>query len=237
MTQDEIPSPEDFLPTPRPQPSGFSVFPKSGSAWVANILFAMCVFASLWHWKSPLRTMESYFVASREAVFDKGEYWRLLSALGGHGDMMHFLHNAPIMWFFAWILNAYFGWWIAFIISLLIGVVSNATTLWWYEPQVRLLGASGMIYGMVSLWLTLYVFFDRKGEWTKRVVRSLGFSLMVFFPQTYEGNVSYLAHASGFFWGIFFGFLCIPIVKKSAPVFTDAYYQPGLAEALPSDNH
>lgn len=85
-----------------------------------------------------------------------------------------------------------------------------------------------MVYGMVALWLTLYIRFDQKGRWVKRVMRSLGFSLLVLFPQTYEPNVSYLAHASGFILGITIGLAFMPFAKSLAPVLNDPYYTSGM---------
>ena len=159
----------------------------------------------------------------------------MLTALGGHGDVMHLMHNAPILWFFAWILSGYFGWIIAALGSLIIGLISNALTVWFYDDHVQLLGASGMIYGMVAMWLTLYIRFDQKGWWVKRVMRSFGFSLLVLFPQTFEPNVSYMAHAMGFLTGIILGILFIPYAKARAPVFVDPYYSSLLSKGSAAD--
>lgn len=214
----------DFLPTVKEPPFGFEMFPKAGSAWVPNLLMSFIFISCVLHW-SGLVGESSYFVASRDAVFGDGEYWRLLTALGGHGDLMHLLHNAPIFWFFCWILQGYFGWIFSLCAVLVIGILSNAVTVWFYEDRMRLLGASGMVYGMVALWLVLYIRFDHKGWWVKRVMRSLGFSLLVLFPQTYEPNVSYLAHASGFAIGLILALAMIPVAQRVAPVLTDPYYR------------
>lgn len=221
----ELPDPEDFIPADRIAPSGFELMPVPGSAWLANIALASMVFACMINWSWSGKTMPP-MVASGAAVFQKQEYWRLFTALLGHGDVMHLLHNAPIFWFFAWILNAYFGLWVAGFLTLIVGLASNAVTLWSYEPNTQLLGASGMIYGMVAMWLVLYIRFDRKGWWVKRVVRSLGFSLLVLFPQTYEVNTSYMAHASGFLIGIVLAVLWMPFAMRFAPVRHDPYYRP-----------
>ena len=220
----ELPDLEDFIPAVRNPPSGFELMPVPGSAWLANISLASMVFACMINWSWSSKSMAP-MVASGEAVFQKQEYWRLFTALLGHGDVMHLLHNAPIFWFFAWILNAYFGLFVAGLLTLIVGLASNAVTLWSYEPKMQLLGASGMIYGMVAMWLVLYIRFDRKGWWVKRVVRSLGFSLLVLFPQSYEVNTSYMAHASGFLLGIVLAVLWIPFAMKYAPVQHDPYYR------------
>lgn len=220
----DVPPPEDFAPTPKIPPKGFELFPQQGSAWLANLMLALIVFSAVAHWNRPVGTA-SYFTVSGTSIFERHEYWRLFTALGGHGDVMHLLHNAPIFWFFSWLLTAYFGVWVAGPAVLLMGVLSNLFTIWLYDAHVQLLGASGMIYGMVSLWLVLYIRFDRNGWWVKRFMRSFGFALLVLFPQTYERGVSYLAHASGFGIGVIAGLAILPFVKRYAPVLQAPYYQ------------
>ena len=219
----EVYTQDDFIPTPKIPPQGFERFPKPGSAWLPNMGCIIMIIASLvnWTWTKGMPP----FVATGERVFQDGEWWRVVFALFGHGDVMHIAHNAPVFWFFAWVLHAYFGWVASIALTLAIGLLSNLWTLWIYDPEIQLLGASGMIYGMVALWLVLYIRFDTKGWWVKRVMRSLGFSLLVLFPQTYERNVSYLAHATGFGLGIAVGLLWLPWARRYAPVFTDPYYK------------
>lgn len=218
------PNIEDFAPTPRVPPTGFELMPAPGSAWIANIVLSLMVFACMINWSWHGNQMQP-MTASGEAVFKHGEYWRLVTALFGHGDVMHLLHNAPIYWFFAWVLNAYFGVFVAGVLTIIVGVISNAFTVWSYEPNMQLLGASGMIYGMVAMWLVLYIRFDRRGWWVKRVMRSFGFSLLVLFPQTFEANVSYLAHASGFVAGLGVAVCWLPFAMKFAPVRNEPYYR------------
>jgi len=223
------PPPEDFLPVAPTKPYGFEIFPKSGSAWLPNLIVSLAALASMLTWQAFGQGDHlGLFVATHTSVFKDGEIWRLMTALLGHGDLLHLLHNGPILWFFAWILYGYFGLTVALWGSLAVGVLSNWTTLWFYEEHILLLGASGMVYGMVAMWLVLYIRFDRHGRWEKRVMRSLGFSLLILFPQTYQANVSYLAHASGFFWGVIAGLSFIPWVKKYAPIFRDPYYHNSL---------
>jgi membrane associated rhomboid family serine protease len=192
---------------------------------VANTFVFLATMASIAHWRTPPGHL-SHFVASKASVFTDGEYWRLLTALGGHGDFMHFAHNMPILWFFAWLLKGYFGFLIALVGALLVGIAANAVTVFTYKENVQLLGASGMVYGMVAMWLVLYIRFDHKGWWVKRAMRSLGFALLVLFPQTYEANVSYTAHGAGFLIGGLVGLSFMGYASKYAPVFTEHYYLP-----------
>jgi membrane associated rhomboid family serine protease len=86
-------------------------------------------------------------------------------------------------------------------------------TLYFYADSTRLLGASGMIYGMVALWLVLYIHRDTDHSLMMRLFRATGFALIMLFPETYNPSTSYLAHASGFVIGIITGLLVLPFTR------------------------
>lgn len=151
--------------------------------------------------------------ASREAVFTQHQYWRLLSAIFTHADTVHLLSNMPLFCFFGLFLNEYFGFIMFPALSLLVGVAANAVTLFFYPETLRIVGASGMVYGMVSLWLVLYVYHDTDHSVPVRVFRSTGFTLIMMFPETYNPETSYLVHAAGFFIGIICAAALLPLVK------------------------
>jgi rhomboid protease GluP len=210
------PTSDDFLPSPLREPTAFERMPAQGSVFPGAVFVVLMTGLSIARWRFP-EQFDSFDV-TRQSVFNGGQYWRAFSAIFVHGDMSHLLHNVPIYLFFAWILHGYFGYFASVVLPLLAGVISNLCTIYFYDDRVRLLGASGMIYGMVALWLVLYVYFDRRASWVKRVGRAFGFSLLVMFPQTYDPKVSYLAHFTGFIVGIVLGVAFIPQIKKSAPI-------------------
>jgi|GEM_PF-612610 len=217
------PAPEDFLPSPPKPMTPFQKWPEQGQGRPVAIIFLLMVCLSIaewgvrWPWDSG-SVYQADLWTSRDAVFTRGEYWRLLSALFVHADFMHLAHNAMTFLFFGWVLRGYFGRLAFPVLSFGIGIIANLITIWFHENDIHLLGASGMNYGMVALWLTLYIAFDRTSPMPQRVVRSLGFSLLILFPQSYEPRVSYLAHASGFVVGILVGMMSIPLMRRTAPV-------------------
>lgn len=215
-----VPSPEDFLPTPKRPPSAFERMPRQGSALPGAIFVVVMTGLSILYWGEPSRFGD--LDVTKQSVQEARQYGRLLSALFVHGSLGHLLHNVPVFLFFSWILQGYFGLLASVVLPLMIGVASNAMTVYFYEDHVRLLGASGMIYGMVALWLVLYVKFDRGAWWVKRFLRAIGFSLLVMFPQTYDPKVSYLAHFSGFVLGLLLGLVFAPIIRAAAPVDLDS---------------
>ena len=56
--------------------------------------------------------------ASGETVFTNYEYWRLLTSVFVHSDIMHLLSNSFIFLLFGWLLRAYFGFFIFPLFSL-----------------------------------------------------------------------------------------------------------------------
>lgn len=151
--------------------------------------------------------------SSHETVYVKHEYWRLITAIFTHVDSVHLISNLPLLILFGWFLFEYFGFYIFPLTSLLVGILTNMVTLYFYTDYIRLIGASGMIYGMVSIWLVLYIYHDTDRSIMMRIFRATGFALIMLFPETYNPSTSYLAHVSGFVIGIITGLLVIPFAK------------------------
>jgi membrane associated rhomboid family serine protease len=86
-------------------------------------------------------------------------------------------------------------------------------TLYFYTDYIRLIGASGDIYGMVSSGLCFISITIQIESIMMRIFRATGFALIMLFPEKYNPSTSYLAHASGFVIGIITGLLVIPFAK------------------------
>jgi rhomboid protease GluP len=202
----QLPEEDDDPPKPR---SFLQDAPRAGAWRIAALSgLSLCV-ASAARWQHIWNG-----ASSADKVFGKGEWWTLLSALFVHADLNHLSHNLPIFLIFAFLLYGYFNW-IAFpVLCLLIGVASNLMTIWYYGKSMQLLGASGMIYGMQSLWLCLYLRYEVRFSWSARLLRSVGFVLLMLVPRQYEENVSYAAHGFGFLCGIMAFLLYLGFAKK-----------------------
>ena len=57
----------------------------------------------------------------------------------------------------------------------------------------------------MGFWDILFFFVERRTTWLKRIVATLGVSLALFFPASFEPEVSYLAHAIGYGLGVLIG--------------------------------
>lgn len=205
-----VPSEEDFAPSPPKPGRPMARFPKRQALRPALVCFGLFWAASLYEW-SPRAVYD--LAASGDEVFGKSEYWRLVTALFTHSDVEHLLSNTPLFLIFGWFLYAFFGR-LAFPVgAIVVGILSNLWTIYTYEAKTSLLGASGMLYGMIALWLVLYVRFETEYSVSMRIFRSIGVALLLLFPTTFHQTTSYTAHATGFLVGLVVGAGLIPLVR------------------------
>lgn len=148
----------------------------------------------------------SGLAASGEAVFARHEYWRLWTAVFAHSDAGHLLSNSLLFFILGGFLAGHFGLTLfpglAFVTGGLVNLFSVAT----YAPEIRLLGASGVVFWLGGTWLTLYLLLDRQRSWMQRTLRAGGVALALFVPsETFDPSVSYRTHALGFAVGVVTG--------------------------------
>lgn len=148
----------------------------------------------------------SWMDASGHSVFEKHQYWRLWTTLFAHSDVGHLAANSLLFFVLGFFLNAYFGTRIFPLAAFFFGGVTNYLALLSYDPDIVLIGASGVVYWMGGAWLMLYFFLSRQKNFTHRWLRSLGVAILIFMPaETFEPRVSYRTHFIGFFLGAVFG--------------------------------
>ena len=140
-------------------------------------------------------------------VFEKGEYWKAFTTTLMHADFVHLGHNTLFFLAFSVLLNSYFGFWIFPVLSFVVGGLINLIALKIYDPQIYLVGISGVIYFMAAFWMTMFVGLERQMSLYRRIMITTGVSLILFFPEVFVKNVSYLAHGLGFGMGIVLGMI------------------------------
>jgi rhomboid protease GluP len=208
------PEPEDFEEEPRRPQGPLSRLPRARYARPAILCLVIFYLASLVYSRHPLGDK---LWASGETVFGQYEYWRLVTSLLTHADIVHLLTNALFFLVFGWLLRAYFGILVFPVASFAIGVATTLLTIALYEPHMQLVGASGMVYGMAALWLVFYIRYDTDHYPSMRILRAVGFVMFMLLPTTLHPTVSYLAHAIGFGIGIAAGLLLLPAVRVRDP--------------------
>ena len=152
--------------------------------------------ASLLAWRNGGALLPA-LAATSAGVVEQHEYWRLLTAVAVHADVMHAFSNAIFLACFAYLLFGYFGFWVFPALSLVMAWLTNYFSLLIYPTEVSLVGASGLVYWMAGFWLTMYLLVERSVGPGKRVLRVVCLALLVLFPSTFQANVSYRTHAIG----------------------------------------
>ncbi len=195
------PPPEDFMASGRRRlESHLTELPPARDGLPGLILFGIAGAVSSAAWNRP--EWFAKLAPTRDLVFGQHEYWRLLTGILLHADVGHLLSNAPLLLIFGWFLRSYFGSPAFPIMAVILGIGAHAATLWQYAPQTQLVGASGLVYAMVAMWLGLYIRFSTNEKVLSRIFRAGGFTLALMLPTTFEARTSYLAHAIGFGLGL-----------------------------------
>jgi rhomboid protease GluP len=178
--------------------------PASASIWVALASASLLCIVSGIYWTDALG-LASELPATPETVFELGQYWRLITAIGVHSDSRHLMSNALVFAVLGYLLYGYFGAAVHPVLTLVGGGLVTALSLATYPPLTILVGASGVTYLMAGFWLTLYLFVERRFTPARRLLRALGFSLLVLMPTVVEPAVSYRTHALGLGVGVTLG--------------------------------
>lgn len=173
---------------------------------VALLTLLVCAVVSDRYWQYD-DFISNYFVATRRQVFNEGEIWRLLTTIFVHGDLEHLLSNSYMLGILVYFVHCHFGFKVYPFLALLGASLTNAFSLLTYAPDIRLVGASGLVYFLGGFWLAMYIAIERQRRITSRLVRALGVGLLIFFPATIEQNVSTRTHVIGMALGVLFALI------------------------------
>ncbi|RYZ77318.1 MAG: rhomboid family intramembrane serine protease [Proteobacteria bacterium] len=174
--------------------------PSTESIFIAAIATLALVIGSVLGWSHPA------LAATRHAVFEQGEWWRAWTTIFVHADAAHLASNSMLFFIFAFFLFGHFGFLVFPLAAFLFGGIANFLVLSSYAPDVRLVGASGVVYWCGGTWLVLYYFLSRQKNLKHRIVRTLGVAILLFAPaETFQPNISHETHFAGFALGCLFG--------------------------------
>lgn len=174
--------------------------PNANSYLVTSIL-AVILWALSFSYLAHLSSAQVWMSATAQKVFVEHQYWRLWTTLFAHGDLAHLLSNWLLFLPLAFLLNGYFGSWFFPTAAIFTGGLINIVVLKTLGPQTVLIGISGLVYWMGAAWLTLYYLIDRRRVPLRRFAVAIGIALVLFAPEQYKPEVSYLSHFLGFVAG------------------------------------
>ncbi len=89
-----------------------------------------------------------------QAGWQLGQYWRFITPIFLHFDILHITFNALWIWEFGRRIETRFGHFTLLSSIVAIGVISNSAQYWWSGPTL-FGGLSGVLYGLLGiLWIS-----------------------------------------------------------------------------------
>lgn len=154
---------------------------------------------------------EYWMPASARTVFQANDWWRAWTTLFAHGDLGHIAGNLFLFIPFAYFLSSTFGFFFFPFLGFFIGGLINLMVMKTMPEHTWLIGVSGVVYWMGASWITLSFLIDLREKLSRRIVKSLAITAILFVPETFRPEVSYLSHflgtLTGFLSGCIFYFL------------------------------
>lgn len=154
--------------------------------------------------------------ALSEAIMQRGEWWRTVTALTLHGDVAHIAANLAAGLLFAAFVIPHFGSGLTWLGILTTGALGNAVNAWGYRGEAHAsIGASTAVFGALGL-LVGAEFVARLGSehtrsrWQLVLPIGAGLALLAFLGAGDEektSNVDFMAHLWGFVVGLPLGAL------------------------------
>ena len=136
-------------------------------------------------------------------IFDKHEYYRLLTATFMHFGIAHLLNNMLALWILGSKLESIIGnirFVVLYILSGLAGSIVSAVHYYNAFPPVVSAGASGAIYGILGAILVVALIQRRRND--KSMFIRMGLVLFLMFYGSGTQGVDMLAHIGGLTGGI-----------------------------------
>lgn len=159
--------------------------------------------------------LQEWMTASPIQIFQKNEWYRAWTTLVAHADEKHLLSNSMLFFVLGSFLSSYFGYFTFPVMAFFFGGITNLIVLKGMPLESSLIGASGVVFWLGGVWLTLYSFLDVKRSHYQRFLRSMGVALVLFFPaEAFDPNISYQAHLVGFLLGILYAVIYYFINRK-----------------------
>lgn len=134
-----------------------------------------------------------------------GEWWRLITALTLHADLLHLWSNLAIGGVFVILLCRELGSGLAWSLLLAAGAIGNLLNAWVQSPAHRSLGASTAVFGAVGILAALTLVRHRhrlRRRWLLPIAAALALLALL---GTEGKNTDLAAHLFGFAAGLALG--------------------------------
>ncbi len=174
------------------------------------IYTVVLVFCFFWQQNGDVQSLGRVDAAR---IVEQGEWWRVVTALTLHGDLIHLVSNLVAGMGFAFFVARFFGAASGWLLILLSGAFGNALNAWVYFPEDHFsIGASTAVFGAlglltgVGLWVALTEGGERR-TMPRWLVPIFGGLTLLGLIGVGDGLVDVAAHISGFICGTLIGLL------------------------------
>ncbi len=195
----------------------------SGSLVIINILiFLWCTFGG--------EVLYNIGGLSPYDFFQQKQYYRLISSMFLHGDITHIINNMLLLFGLGTMIEKEVGS-ITFVISYFVTGIAGGTASLFYklfagEYYVSSIGASGAVFGLIGVLLSL-AFFSGMQLPNVTPVKMIVVVVYSIYSGIGNPNIDNAAHGGGVFAGIIIGLiLCIRIrLKKKKHIHTGGCHE------------
>jgi membrane associated rhomboid family serine protease len=139
-----------------------------------------------------------------------GQWWRLLTSIFLHADLLHLGTNAFVLWIFGTQLEREIGRPSFLAVFLATGLFASATSYAFSDPRTLAVGASGAVFGIVGAFVT-YHYLRRHHVLAEARLRSaVGMVLLNLVIGFLIPQIDWRAHVGGLVAGVIAGFAVDP---------------------------
>ncbi|HET7815443.1 MAG TPA: rhomboid family intramembrane serine protease [Candidatus Baltobacteraceae bacterium] len=186
--------------------------------WVTYVLIGLCAAATLAAWASDHQILQKLGSAGYTPIAVNHEWWRLITAMFLHVNVMHIYMNMTVLFWLGTELETILGRWRFLLLYILCGIGGNAGVVVMHQEST--VGASTALYGLMGASLYFAYAARRNGfkNYASRLLvasaTSLGINLLITFGIP---AISAAGHIGGLLTGIAIAaILGIPSAMKQA---------------------
>jgi len=172
-----------------------------------NLIIIACIIASLLYWFMGDPELTTEYLAFSEENLLKGRVWTLFTALFLHADLIHLAGNMLFLFVFGNTLEKELGAQKTFLAFFVGGIMSFLLGIFFYAPQIFLVGASAAIFTLAAIAMLV-----KPLKFSIFFLMPVGLVAVIYFMYNIlavyygaEGNIAYISHVIGFLIGVPFG--------------------------------
>ena len=153
-------------------------------------------------------------------VLQDGQWWRIVSGAFLHGGLIHIGVNMMSLWFLGRFIEYALGPWRMLVVYMVSLIVSGLGVVYFSNPMVPTLGASGAIFGLFGALFAIGLKLGKPGmDLVRANIGILVLNLIITFTVP---SISWQAHVAGLLAGFVLTFAIYTAPRRVAPVVVES---------------